>query len=53
MIKYYKVICKISSSFYQDYPIRKAMFTFTQIISAMSAGSKSNNEKSTVEVAAE
>ena len=45
-------ICKIASNFYQDDPVKKAMFTFTQIIAAMSASKKTGKEEPTIEAEA-
>jgi hypothetical protein len=45
-------ICKIASNFYQDDPVKKAMFTFTQIVAAMSASGKSTKEGTSVEAGA-
>ncbi len=42
-------ICKIASRFYQYDEVKKAMFTYTKIVAAMSAGVKSKSEKTAEE----
>lgn len=42
-------ICKIAYSYYKDDEVKKAMFTFTQIVSAMNSGSKSSTEETSTE----
>lgn len=42
-------ICKIASNYYKDDEVKKSMFTFTQIVSAMNANTKSSNEEESSE----